>query len=311
MIADNYALAGTNAIMYNVDIANYFTNDGQNYPSNNVDLTDIGFEWKESTATEWNVKSIKKDTSATINNASDLIGYGDTLEGNYKVTRYFPTKYFIYPLKVVIMGLSPVSYNLRCYALIGGTKEYYNQQTISPVGNSSNITFSDYETEMVDGERKYVIHTDMSQEVAYYDESQFATIKSLIDEAKTACSEIYNMFFSGLQKEYKITVYSVMAGWAASTEGGNNININIKSKALLDKKPELLRTQMIHELAHINMSMTFNNTAKIKKFMEFATSAENAMWKWLSSHNYPVISSASYDYVGDCLVVAACNLTKN
>ena len=43
---------------------------------------------------------------------------------------------------------------------------------------------------------------------------------------------------------------------------------------------------------------------KIMKFMEFACHAESASWRWLSDHNYPVISPHRYDKV-HCYFVAA------
>ena len=68
---------------------------------------------------------------------------------------------------------------------------------------------------------------------------------------------------------------------------------------------ENLRSTTLHELAH-NFFLKKDENDRTIEFMEFATGVPNATWKWMDIHNYPVISSYSYDYIGDCLVAAAC-----
>ena len=77
---------------------------------------------------------------------------------------------------------------------------------------------------------------------------------------------------------------------------------------------------VVHEMAHnlmhqinIEQDIQFQYQNLVRnvmiKFMEFATHAEGAQWKWLNAHNYPVISSCRYNIIGNYLVAAACQIS--
>lgn len=71
-------------------------------------------------------------------------------------------------------------------------------------------------------------------------------------------------------------------------------------------------SQIIHELEHNlfvpymeGSTELFSINENVLRFMEFATDCEGASWGQISDHYYPNISSQSYDYIDDYLVVMA------
>lgn len=296
---NNHILAGSRGILYNVQMDNIFKVDGNIKAEFSESITDIGFEWKLSSSETWTSVSIKKTTNTYISVLSDVKN-NDIIGTEYMFKRYDSTqKSGVYPTRVLIRNLtSGSSYDVRSYYTTSQGKTHYNPQTATLISTSNTISFLEptYTTAAT---------TNLS-------ESTLQNISSKLTQAAEKVVEIYNMFAT-FSKQYKLVIgYSSTGGWIAKANS-NTVTYNGYFKNT--ETVAQMRSTIIHELAHINMKLDKNSPSetyrdKIIKFMEFATNMPHAMWIWQSEHNYPVISSATYGYTDDCLVVAACELSK-
>lgn len=305
---DNYTLAGVTAFMYNIDVKDFFD------PSNNFNvysqysnLTDAGFEWKKSSDSTWTKVSVINDRThqggkiGNINEINNGDSYDSDMGDRYRCIRYSPFEPKTYPVRVMVMDLQPsTGYNVRSYYMLGETKTTYNEKSVTTMGGRSTINFStpqvsDEATEKVDA----------------------TELQEYVDKVTQACNltkDIFTMFYSGLSVTISVKIlYDANGSWAAKAGYGNNtieFNANARSESL-----DGIRSVVIHELGHNFMRIDNNNPSstykdKIIKFMEFATDCPYATWRWLSRHCYPIISSARYDYIDDCLVVYAYCLSQ-
>lgn len=297
---NNHILAGSRALLYNVHLNLFFETNG-NIKSEFADkITDIGFEWKEDSSENWISVSLKGTSETYISILSDIKSSG-SISTNYMCKRYDSTeKSGIYPTRVLIKNLTTGNtYNVRSYYVVSDNKTYYNPQTETLITSTGTVSFAEPTT--TSAARTNVTET---------------TLENFVNKIKQAAEkvvEIYNMFTT-LTKQYKITIdYTSTGGWLAYAN--KNTNTLIYNAYYRSETTGQSRSTIIHELAHIDMKLDKNKPSasykdKIIKFMEFATNMPYAVWIWQDAHNYPVISSATYDYMDDCLVVAAGELSK-
>ena len=283
---NNYAYAGITAIIYKVCIEQFF-----NFPDNsnqNVEpvecpikeiyyqsLSDIGFEWKKHTSSTWNTVSIKKPEVDYFSTMDDIV-----IEEQSFSKAYCLNKLKIFPIHCLIKNLDiNTEYDLRSYYISNEIKKYYNQQTISTISGECNIAF---------------------------DFSQFDSLnisESFKEAVHTVCDtvlEIFKMFY--VQTNQRTITIKYASGAGAASFGGNTLTYHTPISDI-----EILRTTTIHEMGHGFMQSNPSKEERIK-FMEWATDAPHADWRWLGSHNYPVISSAEYGYIFDCIVCKAFKL---
>lgn len=300
---NNWAWPGVTALMYNVDMSKYFDwNDSTSEAVIKEDylnaLSDIGFQWKKSSASSWVTVSLKDTNSTYIQDEADVKGHsGDAFLGTqYVFSQGGGVDEIVAPLLVIIMESSSgvkleanTSYDLRMYGVVGGTTEYYNSQTIKTLEDTAEIDATEIEYDE-DAPEENIEH--FRQE-----------LPAAIEDAIT----ILRMFCNGVSETFNPkTIYDPYHNWAAkATMEYNSFYTSEDSKAL--------RSVTIHEVGHRWMYSDGNSPEAsykdlIMKFMEFATGMGQAMWRWQGLHNYPIISSARYSFSGDCLVVAAYQL---
>lgn len=293
---NNYAWAGRTALQYNVFLNKFYDNTGNIKSQYSGKLTDIGFRYKQSSASSWvEISLVKTDfvgnpnTIHAINNGGkswvDYISYEDSpLDSQYMCTRYEPQYKYLYPCRVMISELTPnTSYTLESYYKLNtsSNKIGYNTQIISTLSGSNTLNYT------------YNFTSDMTEEFKESFKAEFESAIRIIDS-----------WLTGLTKNLRIEFSNSSGHWAANA-GGDVITYNTFYADL-----EGIRSTTVHELGHVLMSSTFNNYNSIVKFMEFATGIPKASWKWMSYHNYPVISSQSYSFIDDSLCAAAYQVTR-
>lgn len=278
---NNFALAGTTALMYNVWFQDLFNEDGS---KKNPSLEDVGFRYKKTSVSTWNEYSIKEQ-GRIFNNISAILEEG-TLSENIYVQRYRVYKNYIYPCRILIEGLdSETSYQIESYYTINGQKTFYNRQTISTLPDTSNISYDEITWSSVNP-----VPEDKKEEA-----------RMIVESALSEMTKIYRMFCP-VEWHFSPSCYWVDDGIAADS----SMTINVRNVDSYEA-----RTVLVHEMAHNFFIQNRNEQASdIIKFMEFATGVEGAMWKDTGLHNYPIISSARYSYMDDCLVAAACWVSK-
>lgn len=304
---DNYTLAGVTAFMYNIDVKDFFD------PSNNFNvysqysnLTDVGFEWKKSSDSTWTKVSVINDKThqggkiRTIDEINNGSSYDSDMGDRYKCIRYSPFEPKTYPVRVMVMNLqASTGYNVRSYYTLGETKTTYNEKSVTTMGGRSTINFS---TPQISDEARANVDADELQ--AYVDK---------VTQACNLTKEIFTMFYSGLSVTITVKIEYDSGYWAAKAGQNQNridFNANYRSESL-----DSTRSVVIHELGHNFMKIDYNRPSatykdKMIKFMEFATDCPYATWRWLSKHCYPIISSARYNYIDDCLVTYAYCLSQ-
>lgn len=304
---NNYTLAGAAAFMYNVDLYQFFdiSNNKKTYSQYST-LSDIGFEWKGSSQSQWTSVSVRNEMTSSdgyiknlnyINNGSSSdINMGD----KYKCVRYSPLGDKIYPIRIMIMGLSPsTTYNIRSYYVLNGVKTTYNEYSVTTLGNKSTVNFS---TPQCD-----------SAVTANVSEEELSAYLDKVEEACSQAKQVFEMFYNNYNKTITIKVEYDQNGGAA--RAGTGIEQIVFNGFYRTESIEGMRSVVIHELGHVLMNI---DTPKSKqaykdkktKFMEFATDCPYADWKWLGKHCYPIISSNRYSFIDDCVVVSAYNLSK-
>lgn len=299
--SNNHILAGATALFYNVHLDTFFETDKSVKTDFVNKITDIGFEWKLSSSQSWTSVSLKVGSLSYFTSLNQVNDGGSEMPDGYMCQRY--TSYEntgVYPTRVMIKNLSPgLSYDVRSYYITDGTKKYYNAQSTTLLSHSSQLVIEDP-----------TYSTSATENVSEEDLEEFT---NRIVQACSMAVEMYALFTSLFDRTMTLKIdYDATGNWAARA-GGSSIDYNA---AFRSESLDGVRSVLVHELAHNNMVNDHNvpNATykdKIIKFMEFATNAPYAMWKWQGSHCYPVISSNRYSYIDDCLVVAACELSRN
>jgi len=313
--ANNYTLAGATALMYNITLSDYFTggnNSHDNLPikSTYSGMTDIGLRYKKSTESDFiyvSVKNTKAGNITSTNCINNGSGEHKTASGsetiadsnmgsNYVCIRYTPYKGHIYPCKVMIMGLDVnTSYDIEGYYKLGGDPIGFHSQTISTLATSANMSYP-----------TLIWGSEVPADVKASLEQKFTNaVNATVD-----CINMWHATSVSFSPSVRYENSTSSANDAYSMNAGYN---NPVSGLTAETKTEnSWRSTLVHELAHNQIPVNLNIPDKLVKFMEFATDIEGAEWKWMGNvsgiHNYPVISSAEYTFIEDCLVVAACQL---
>lgn len=315
MIADNYAWAGNTAIIYKVDLYSEHSSVSEHFINNSSSVTEYGMMIKKSTDSTWTSLRVSEPT----NYAEGIRPYcrfwdsqinTDTTSGGYtylfdKSSNYKST----WPIYVVIKGLDELTtYNLKSYYILNSTYYEFNSTTTTTTQSSSNVTYT-------------------CTGVTGGTETQNASLYSCM---VTACDIVNSM------TSFDANTFHVSQPDYLNTSSGGSFTGHIAtlpSGAAADSRMYFAPAEaysvgiIIHEMAHNIMAIkdpdlgpeyhngtdiydfgqTYYNT--VKKFMEFASNVEDANWRWLNRHNYPVIREGAYLEVGTYLVAAACNIS--
>lgn len=291
MEPNNYIIKGTTAVLYNVELTRFFNGNGTLKSEFQGSLQDIGFRIKPSASTIWEEFSIRKNWNGTpfnspISNISDIEDNFIGPQARYRYKRFNIYKNHIYPCRVLFTGLqTETSYDLESWFIKNGNITYFNAQTVTTLPQSGVVSY-----DALSWDDRKVVPADKIDEVT-----------TVLVEALNEMCDIYNMF---CPVEYSFTpvVYwdSTIITTASSDmryNGYNCIKYGVKSTA-------------VHEMAHNLYNSGGGTAANKRRFMEFATSVESAKTKTLAGHFYPVISGAQFDYMDNCLVAAACWVSR-
>jgi len=313
---NNYAWPGTTAIIYNLELDKDFLEFYLDNPSNttkskillpaNSALRQIGIEYKKESDDEWTSFAIFDDTVInSVKNNTSAENAINSAKARYDKDKYVvsaPIGYaefnFISPLKVVIKNLEEnTTYNIRsfCFKDNWSTCIYFNECTV----------------------------TTFTRQDIYYEctgatggnDSQNTSLMNKINEGCAIVNAMTNFKQStapsdncGSKKggqftaKYDSTMYSRgIAADSSMTFGSTSPSVST----------------ILHEMAHNLMKDQIDERKseeaynKIVKFMEFATHSPKATWRWISGHNYPVISSASYADAYLYVVAAAMQVCRD
>ena len=326
---NNYAYAGRTAIIYNFELdypeLGFYLYKGlmpQVQP--NTGVTEIGIKYKKSEDNYWNIIRLSdSEKNGAIQNGSLTINglfYTDPNpeRSSMRVVTGENKNYYFYidanqdkhnrmiPIRVIIRNLTQnTEYDICSYYIKNGINYTFNNcnMTTTQVPQDQEINFS---CERVTGDGT---------------EQQKESLKSLINQA----CEIFNDITSFSTKDNLSTsdFLGIGAGgkFSAKIDSSMNGNVGGGSDMSFPSTINSLST-VCHEMAHNLMNQTnieqdilpeYQELVRNKmiKFMEFATHAEGAEWKWLGAHNYPVISSEQYNIVQNYLVAAACQVSHD
>lgn len=298
---NNYHFAGPKAILYKVPLDylrlnvskaadDYYYVDEWNNPGQ---VKDIGFEWKKATSSEWHKVSCvdetqnKENGDITFNSLTKDVLIGDVMYTSYymKNSRRTECKR-IMPIYAVIKGLEQqTEYNIRMYVQTGDTRTtYYN--SITATTTSPNATA--WRCTGING------GTEAQQNI----------LSASIDTAIEIFTSITSLPPLGsLQTGVGFTFEAKIAPLEGAC--ANSDMIFRPSQSCLD-----LATVM-HEMAHNEVGLTQltnDNKGRIMKFMEFATHAEGALWKWQGAHSYPFIWPNESNIVKQYIIAASCQV---
>ena len=298
---NNYHFAGPKAILYKVplDFLGLHVSkaaDGYCYVdewNNPGQVKDIGFEWKKATDNEWHTVSCVDETQNKENGDITFDSLTkDVLTGNVMYTSYYMRDSRmtecrrIMPIYVVIKGLEPqTDYNIRMYVQTGGTRTTYHN-SITATTTSPNAT------------------AWRCTGITGGNEAQRNILSASIDTAIEIFTSITSLPPLG---NLQTGIGSTFAATIQSLEGAcANSGMNFRpTNSCLD-----LATVM-HEMAHNEVGLTQltnENKDRVMKFMEFATHAEGALWKWQGAHSYPFIWPNESNIVKQYIIAASCQV---
>lgn len=314
---NNYAWPGTTAIIYNLELDKDFLEFYLANPSNttkskillpaNSTLCYIGIDYKKESDTEWT--GFPLFDGGVLNNiiknnvsAENAINSAKSSYDKEKYVVSAPIGYaefnFISPLKIVIKNLEEgTTYNIRsfCFKDNWETCIYFNECTVT------TLTHQDiwYECTGASG------GTDSQNETLTNKINQGCEIVNAMTDFKRSTAPSDNLG-SKNGGQFTVKYDSTMYSRGAAADSGMNFgsyNPNVST--------------ILHEMAHnlmkdqIDEHKSEDAYNKIVKFMEFATHSPKATWRWQSSHNYPVISSASYSDAYLYVVAAAMRVCRD
>lgn len=298
MIANNYAIATRTQILYKIKFSD--TLFDSMIMGGNVDPSVTYYFKSEDIFTEVGVYYYKHGTSTKTRIALSEIVYSQdqmhisteaitSTAGIVYKGRKVPTA----PILVIIQGLEQnTTYHVGAYYIKNGTTADFNEVTVStrsiaepaftlnPATIDSNISSEDL---------------PRAQNYINTLSPILITVQSMFREATDVVREYEN-----------VVTYASTGGWAAYVDGSARVMYNCGPQP----SAEVLRTIVIHELEHNHFnggvsSGEFTTYEKAIRFMELVTNCEGASWGRISSHYYPIISSARFDLLDDWLVVMA------
>lgn len=292
---NNYYYAGTDAILYNVEldkIGFYLAYNYLSRISSNRNITEVGVNIVEQipngisrsypVLTGSNQLPIIKSSHHSINSEFGI----RIVSGNINNSGITITPNRVIPIRVVFKGLTPGStYNIHSYYIEDGNTITFNECEVTTMLRSSNITYQ---------------CTEVIKAQSSITDAQVQALKNNLDKA----CEIYN----------SMTAFT-KANIGRSGDGSFTATIDSSliegANSGMNFRPESGLSTCVHEMAHNLMYPYYpDDTSMVTKFMEFATYSENATWVWLGGHNYPVISSEQYNEVMNYFVAAACYVCR-
>lgn len=285
MIPDNYTIAGVTAVMYNVELNLFF--DGASPFGSEVPLredmsglSDVGFRYRKTSSQNYTRFSVV--SGGTITDSGAI--YSEGTVGSVMFQRYRPKYGNVYPCRVLVSGLEPqTSYEIESYYVVGGVERRFNRTTF----------------------------TTLVQNDSACDDIVWGTVNPVPEEERPAVMDRYSSGIGEMVRVYNMfcpigwhftatLVWIPGAGWAA--DSGMYFNA-------ATSQYDNIRSISTHEAAHNFLLQNVSDNENMR-FMEFATGVSDSKWYWLAAHNYPVISSARYSFMDDCLVAAACWLSQ-
>ncbi len=299
---NNYHFAGPKAILYKIlldGLGLHVTKDSDGTCTvdewdNPNHIKDIGFEWKKARDSEWQTVSCidetqnKEDGDITFKSITK-----DVLTGNVMYTSYYikDTRSTecerIMPIYAVIKGLeTETDYNIRMY--IRTTRTFYYNSITATTTSPNSI---EWKCTGINGGS----------------DDQQSILSASIDTAIEIFTSITSLpplgaLQAGVGSTFVATIQSLEGACA------NSNMIFSPSNSCLD-----LSTVM-HEMAHNEVGgltrLTEENKNRVMKFMEFATHAEGALWKWQGAHSYPFIWPNNSDIVKQYIIAASCQVNR-
>ena len=312
---NNHAWPGITALLYKISVERFCRNDNTLIKEEYYGLSEIGVEWKKTSDSSWVTVRVSPESYSCYYCHHFLWNY-NVLDNGYRIFNSTArNEYCTYPTILLIENLEPnTSYDVRTYYVLNGEKETYNAQTIATL-NKEPFTF-EFEEPTYDSSMDGV-------------EIDYENVKNMLSCALVQLKEIYAMFLHSLEgnEMYNVTIVRNVDFVAAIYSSTNHIIINYEylKREVNDNNVSLLFSFLVHEMAHDklanddhitnNITKQYSETQlvyldKVIKFMEFATSSPYACWQWKGIHNFPLISSAGYGYVENCLIAAACELSQ-
>ena len=314
---NNFAWPGITAILYKVSVERFCNLDTNYIKEEYFGLREVGFEWKKTSDNEWTTVNLSPNGSS-YDYWYHFNWTNEDLGQNYKVHSYgsVKNKYCICPSIVVIKNLeSNTSYDVRTYYMFNDVKTTYNEQTISTL-DAEPFVF-EFEEPTYDSSMDNI-------------EINYENVENMLSNSLSQLKEIYSMFLHSLEgnEHYSIVVKSNMGFAAASIDTYNNIiniNYDFLNCEVNENNIRILVSILVHEMAHDKMKDDKHITGRVEqiyyddeqsylnkviKFMEIVTSSPYACWQWKGSHNFPMISSEVYDFVENCIIAAACELSQ-
>ena len=300
MIANNYAIATRTQILYKIKFSDTLFDSitmGRN------DDPSVTYNFKSGDVfTEVGIYYYKQGISTKTRIALSGIVYFQTSDGMYISTAAITsTSGIIYkgrkvptaPILVIVQGLEQnTTYHVGAYYIKNGTTVDFNEVTVSTRSVAEPAFTLDPAT----------VDTNLSSEDLPRAQNYVTTISPVLTTVQSMFREA-----SDVVREYEnVVTYASTGGWAAYVDGSTKIMYNCGPQP----NSEQLRTIVIHELEHNHFngrveSGEFAIYEKAIRFMELATDCEGASWGRISSHYYPIISSAMFDILDDWLVVMA------
>ena len=295
---NKYVWEGKSAIIFNVRLNDLFeiSDNDINLKDQYQGMTDLGYAFKSERSTTWTYRSIKRFSVPTITSLNDLLSDELLQKDTAYYNRYAPQYGHIYPFKVLLKKdelPSVLKINIGRYYRIRGNETIDYQQEVSLLPDAVNLN-----------DISSVSYAPFSFPSSVGEINQGEFKKGLEDAIK-----IMNMM-TNLNYEFTPSIIETSNPQEAAN---SKMEFNIRFQdAWLDKN--YVRSLVIHEIAHNFLNKNFPSTEeqkqKVNTFMEFATGIDGATWQWLGNHNYPVIDGNNYSYIEDCLIAAACQLTK-
>lgn len=259
---NNFAWAGINIILYNVWIDNLYTGPSDNL-AKKINFTDIGFEYKATSSSNWEIISISgmdSDWTVPIDSKSTSTISFDNID----LCGIINTTNRLHPYLVAIKMLTPnKSYDIRSYYKVGNTVTYYNAQTITTL-------------------------TDENQNIDWVKGTGWDDYDEITQAEYSDCFDfIVNLVnsFCNYKQTVTFNIGSPVSGVAAQTSG---------YEITAAPKYANYKGILLHELGHI-VTQRWTTDDDIIKFMEWASHIPYAKWRWQDGHCYPMLSpSQSY-----------------
>ena len=302
---NNYTYAGTTAILYKFktnypDLGFYIDSNNKILLQSSSELIEFGIRYKKVSDDNWTYFRIANETLLNrVKNGTGLLNTGLGVisgDGNLFNPPYAYYKYnYMSPIIVAIRNLEQeTTYNIESYYKLSSSGEHTFNLCSSTTIAHQNIMYNCTEVTGDTDEHNEYLRNTINKACGIYNEMTAFTQDSS-HKSYTLGDKNGGSFVAKIEN---------LEGAAAD------------SRMYFSRYTSSIST-VVHEMAHNLMYPQVDETEneetynKIVKFMEFATDAQGATWRWNNGHNYPVISSANYEGVYNYLVAAACYVSRS